>query len=158
MHAHTHRQLYFTHKPRNVSVNVSISTDRLERVGKRSAAPWFQIVTPYHAISSPKSLNVVLNSNHSHFLLVDNGTVGKYGCEVGFRRKLEKCVSQQKIMTGQRRVRLSPGVATGFKTGNIFSKFLRDKKKNRLIFLTTSICSGENSSTGNNRGLFEPII
>jgi len=59
----------------------------------------FQIVTAYHAISTPKSTNVVLNSNHSHFLLVDNGTVGKYGCEINFRKRLEKHIAQQRIIT-----------------------------------------------------------
>jgi transient receptor potential cation channel subfamily M protein 3 len=56
-----------------------------------------QKVVPYHAVVSPKSNNVVLNSNHSYFILVDNGTVGKFGCEIVLRRRLEKFISQQKI-------------------------------------------------------------
>ncbi|ELT97529.1 hypothetical protein CAPTEDRAFT_120255, partial [Capitella teleta] len=55
------------------------------------------VMVPYHAVASPKSNNVVLNSNHSYFILVDNGTVGKFGCEIILRRSLEKFVSQQKI-------------------------------------------------------------
>ena len=61
----------------------------------------FQTVTPYHAIAAPKSNNVVLNSNHSYFILVDNGTVGKYGAEIILRKKLEKYLSQLKITTSE---------------------------------------------------------
>lgn len=56
-----------------------------------------QVVVPYHCVSSPKSNYAVLNSNHSYFLLVDNGTVGKYGGEILFRKKMEKFISHQKI-------------------------------------------------------------
>ncbi len=38
-----------------------------------------------------------MNSSHSCFLLVDNGTVGKYGGEVILRKRFEKYLSQQKI-------------------------------------------------------------
>ncbi|CAF0896318.1 unnamed protein product [Didymodactylos carnosus] len=41
--------------------------------------------------------NATLNSSHSCFLLVDNGTVGKYGGEIVLRKRLEKYLSQQKI-------------------------------------------------------------
>ncbi|KAK2154072.1 hypothetical protein NP493_2229g00014 [Ridgeia piscesae] len=68
-------------------------------VHKRCDLIGSDIVTAYHAISTPKSTNVVLNSNHSHFLLVDNGTVGKYGCEINFRKRLEKHIAQQRIIT-----------------------------------------------------------
>ncbi|XP_064619053.1 transient receptor potential cation channel subfamily M member 3-like isoform X3 [Lineus longissimus] len=57
------------------------------------------VVRPYHAIAKPKTNNAVLNSNHSYFLLVDNGTVGKYGSEILLRRRLEKYISQQRIST-----------------------------------------------------------
>ncbi|KAL5005502.1 hypothetical protein ScPMuIL_018958 [Solemya velum] len=55
------------------------------------------IVVPYHCVSSPKTNYAVLNSNHSYFLLVDNGTFGKYGGEIMFRKKLERYIAQQKI-------------------------------------------------------------
>ncbi|KAK3097474.1 hypothetical protein FSP39_009961, partial [Pinctada imbricata] len=54
-------------------------------------------VVPYHCVSSPKTNSAVLNSNHSYFLLVDNGTVGKYGGEIIFRKRLERFIAQQKI-------------------------------------------------------------
>ncbi|XP_076465905.1 transient receptor potential cation channel subfamily M member 1-like [Babylonia areolata] len=55
------------------------------------------VVVPYHCVSSAKINSSVLNSNHSYFLLADNGTMGKYGGEIIFRRKLEKFIAHQKI-------------------------------------------------------------
>lgn len=39
----------------------------------------------------------VLNNRHAYFLLVDNGTQGRYGAELILRRKLEKFISNQKL-------------------------------------------------------------
>lgn len=36
-----------------------------------------------------------LDSNHSHFILVDDGTHGRYGVEIPLRSKLEKFISEQ---------------------------------------------------------------
>ncbi|XP_017299512.2 transient receptor potential cation channel trpm [Diaphorina citri] len=55
---------------------------------------------PYHSISSPRSKFAVLNNRHAYFLLVDNGTAGKYGAEIILRRKLEKYISNQKLHPG----------------------------------------------------------
>ncbi|KAJ9575656.1 hypothetical protein L9F63_007485, partial [Diploptera punctata] len=55
---------------------------------------------PYHSISSPRSKYAVLNNRHAYFLLVDNGTSGKYGAELILRRKLEKYISNQKLHPG----------------------------------------------------------
>lgn len=52
---------------------------------------------PYHAIASPRSRMAVLNNRHAYFLMVDNGTQGRYGAEVVLRRKLEKYISMQKL-------------------------------------------------------------
>ncbi|KAJ1521079.1 hypothetical protein ONE63_002785 [Megalurothrips usitatus] len=52
---------------------------------------------PYHAIASPRSRMAVLNPRHAYFLMVDNGTSGRYGAEVVLRRKLEKYISMQKL-------------------------------------------------------------
>ncbi|KAG8245245.1 Transient receptor putative cation channel sub M member 7 [Homalodisca vitripennis] len=52
---------------------------------------------PYHSISSPRSKFAVLNNRHAYFLLVDNGTGGRYGAEIILRRKLEKYISNQKL-------------------------------------------------------------
>uniref|UniRef100_A0A7N6AQH4 Transient receptor potential cation channel, subfamily M, member 3 n=1 Tax=Anabas testudineus TaxID=64144 RepID=A0A7N6AQH4_ANATE len=57
------------------------------------------VVRPYQTMSNPMSKLTVLNSLHSHFILADNGTMGKYGAEVKLRRQLEKHISLQKINT-----------------------------------------------------------
>ncbi|XP_012588118.1 PREDICTED: transient receptor potential cation channel subfamily M member 1 [Condylura cristata] len=61
----------------------------------------------YQTMSNPLSKLSVLNNSHTHFILADNGTLGKYGAEVTLRRQLEKHVSLQKINT-----RLGQGVPT----------------------------------------------
>uniref|UniRef100_A0AAQ6IU29 Transient receptor potential cation channel, subfamily M, member 1a n=1 Tax=Anabas testudineus TaxID=64144 RepID=A0AAQ6IU29_ANATE len=63
------------------------------------------VTRPYQTMSNPLSKLSVLNSSHSHFILADNGTTGKYGAEVRLRRQLEKHISLQKINT-----RLGQGV------------------------------------------------
>ncbi|XP_062922362.1 transient receptor potential cation channel subfamily M member 7 isoform X3 [Mobula hypostoma] len=55
------------------------------------------VVVPYQTLLNPLSKLNVLNSLHSHFILVDDGTVGKYGAEVRLRRELEKHINLQKI-------------------------------------------------------------
>ncbi|XP_077570184.1 transient receptor potential cation channel subfamily M member 7-like isoform X1 [Stigmatopora nigra] len=55
------------------------------------------IIAPYQTLLNPLSKLNVLNSLHSHFLLVDDGTVGKYGAEVQLRRDLEKHINLQRI-------------------------------------------------------------
>ncbi|XP_033847678.2 transient receptor potential cation channel subfamily M member 1-like [Periophthalmus magnuspinnatus] len=57
------------------------------------------VTRPYQTMSNPLSKLSVLNSSHSHFILADNGTTGKYGAEVRLRRQLEKHISLQKINT-----------------------------------------------------------
>ncbi|XP_059478668.1 transient receptor potential cation channel trpm isoform X6 [Neocloeon triangulifer] len=52
---------------------------------------------PYHSISSPRSKFAVLNNRHAYFLLVDNGTAGRYGAEIHLRRRLEKYISAQNL-------------------------------------------------------------
>ncbi|KAJ8304156.1 hypothetical protein KUTeg_017739 [Tegillarca granosa] len=84
-----------TTKAKNKVVAIGIAPwgiveNKEEMVGK-------DLVVPYHCVSSLKTNYAVLNSNHSYFLLVDNGTVGKYGGEIIFRKRLEKYIAQQKI-------------------------------------------------------------
>uniref|UniRef100_A0A4W6FEJ6 Transient receptor potential cation channel, subfamily M, member 2 n=1 Tax=Lates calcarifer TaxID=8187 RepID=A0A4W6FEJ6_LATCA len=38
-----------------------------------------------------------LDNNHTHFLLVDDGTHGRYGVEIELRSQLEKCISGKRI-------------------------------------------------------------
>ncbi|XP_023672902.1 transient receptor potential cation channel subfamily M member 1-like isoform X2 [Paramormyrops kingsleyae] len=63
------------------------------------------VTRPYQTMSNPLSKLSLLNNSHSHFILADNGTHGKYGAEVKLRRQLEKHISLQKINT-----RLGQGV------------------------------------------------
>ncbi|XP_048577809.1 transient receptor potential cation channel subfamily M member 7 isoform X2 [Nematostella vectensis] len=51
----------------------------------------------YHMTSSMTSAGACLDNNHSHFILVDDGTEGKYGGEIALRASLENCISKQRI-------------------------------------------------------------
>ena len=44
----------------------------------------------------PGSSGALLDSNHSHFLLVDNGTEDKYGVEIDLRSRFEEAVMKVK--------------------------------------------------------------
>uniref|UniRef100_A0A2K6DQY0 non-specific serine/threonine protein kinase n=1 Tax=Macaca nemestrina TaxID=9545 RepID=A0A2K6DQY0_MACNE len=55
------------------------------------------VVCLYQTLGNPLSKLTTLNSMHSHFILSDDGTVGKYGNEMKLRRNLEKYLSLQKI-------------------------------------------------------------
>uniref|UniRef100_H3C578 non-specific serine/threonine protein kinase n=1 Tax=Tetraodon nigroviridis TaxID=99883 RepID=H3C578_TETNG len=65
------------------------------------------VFQPYQPVGNPLSRRACLNGFHSHFLLVDDGTAGKHGCQQGVRRSLEKHIQQQKIHP---RTRLKLGV------------------------------------------------
>lgn len=49
------------------------------------------------SVSHSSSKLAVLNNRHAYFLLVDNGSQGRYGAELILRRKLEKYISNQKL-------------------------------------------------------------
>ncbi|XP_049817373.1 transient receptor potential cation channel trpm isoform X2 [Aethina tumida] len=83
-------------------------SQRTGRVNTLGIAPWgivennqdligHNTEVPYHSISSPRSKTAALNNRHAYFLLVDNGTVGKYGAEIILRRRLEKYISKQRL-------------------------------------------------------------
>ncbi|KAF7667896.1 hypothetical protein LDENG_00042370 [Lucifuga dentata] len=55
------------------------------------------VLRPYQPLGNPLSKRICLNGFHSHFLLVDDGTLGKHGCQQGLRRRLEKYIRLQKI-------------------------------------------------------------
>ncbi|XP_054439279.1 transient receptor potential cation channel subfamily M member 6 [Pteronotus mesoamericanus] len=60
------------------------------------------VVCLYQTLGNPLSKLTTLNSMHSHFILSDDGTVGKYGNEMMLRRNLEKYLSLQKIHSRSR--------------------------------------------------------
>ncbi|XP_056601424.1 transient receptor potential cation channel subfamily M member 6 [Triplophysa dalaica] len=55
------------------------------------------MVRHYQPLGSPLSKRASLNGTHSHFLLVDDGTMGKSGCQVDLRKRLERYIHFQKI-------------------------------------------------------------
>ncbi|PIK61557.1 putative transient receptor potential cation channel subfamily M member 6 [Apostichopus japonicus] len=57
-------------------------------------------VKSYRVTSSVDSDGSPLDPNHTHFILVDNGTVNKYGVEFNFRSRLEKLISEQPLFPG----------------------------------------------------------
>lgn len=93
---------------RQVGDALLLDSQRPGRVVSIGIAPWGIIENnhelighnrdvPYHSISSPRSKLAVLNNRHTYFLLVDNGTSGRYGAEIELRKKLEKYISLQKL-------------------------------------------------------------
>ena len=56
-----------------------------------------QDVVTYHMTSSLEIQGSCMDNNHSHFLLVDDGTEGKYGGEIAFRARLQNCLSNKEI-------------------------------------------------------------
>ncbi|MFT7813572.1 transient receptor potential cation channel subfamily M member 6-like [Arapaima gigas] len=55
------------------------------------------VLRPYQTLGTPVYKRMSLNSQHSHFLLVDDGTVGMYGGQLELRRRLERQIRLQKI-------------------------------------------------------------
>uniref|UniRef100_A0A8C2D9P6 Transient receptor potential cation channel, subfamily M, member 6 n=1 Tax=Cyprinus carpio TaxID=7962 RepID=A0A8C2D9P6_CYPCA len=55
------------------------------------------VLRHYQALGNPLSKRASLNSMHSHFLLADDGTMGKSGCQIDLRKKLERHIHFQKI-------------------------------------------------------------
>ncbi|XP_075054579.1 transient receptor potential cation channel subfamily M member 2-like [Mixophyes fleayi] len=47
-----------------------------------------------------------LDNNHTHFILVDNGTHGRYGVEIPLRTQLEKFISQQTMHKGETAIKI----------------------------------------------------
>lgn len=93
---------------RQVGDALLLDSQRPGRIVSIGIAPWGIIENnhelighnkdiPYHSISSPRSKLAVLNNRHTYFLLVDNGTSGRYGAEIELRKKLEKYISIQKL-------------------------------------------------------------
>lgn len=58
------------------------------------------IAVQYHPKAfSTRSRFAILNDKHSFFLLVDNGTVGRYGADIILRSRFEQYISRQCIET-----------------------------------------------------------
>ncbi|XP_078670939.1 transient receptor potential cation channel subfamily M member 1-like [Branchiostoma floridae x Branchiostoma belcheri] len=85
-----------------------LSTRTRMRICTLGVAPWGMVdnredlispddIKQYHTMVDPLSKGAILNSYHTHFLLVDNGSVGRYGAEKDLRKHLERHISQQRI-------------------------------------------------------------
>ncbi|XP_031426109.1 transient receptor potential cation channel subfamily M member 6 isoform X2 [Clupea harengus] len=55
------------------------------------------VLKPYQTVGNPLSKRECLNGFHSHFLLVDDGTLGKSGGQLDLRKRLERHIRSQKI-------------------------------------------------------------
>eukprot|EP00057_Strongylocentrotus_purpuratus_P015113 XP_011669587.1 PREDICTED: LOW QUALITY PROTEIN: transient receptor potential cation channel subfamily M member 6 [Strongylocentrotus purpuratus] len=51
----------------------------------------------YRLTSSDRASGASLDPNHTHFILVDDGSVGKFGVEISLRSQLEKLISSKRI-------------------------------------------------------------
>ncbi|KAJ8028997.1 Transient receptor potential cation channel subfamily M member 3 [Holothuria leucospilota] len=60
------------------------------------------LIKSYHSVACPIAKGFKLNSHHTHFLFVDDGTVGQSGAEILLRQKFEKHISQQRLNTQER--------------------------------------------------------
>ncbi|OWK01088.1 hypothetical protein Celaphus_00018376, partial [Cervus elaphus hippelaphus] len=72
------------------------SSQSLRKIWTVGIPPW-GVVCLYQTLGNPLSKLTTLNCMHSHFILSDDGTVGRYGNEMKLRRNLEKYLSLQKI-------------------------------------------------------------
>lgn len=60
-----------------------------------------QSISSYQTMANPLSKGAVLHAAHTHFLLADNGTEGRYDSELKFRRRLERRISMQQITSSK---------------------------------------------------------
>ena len=85
----------------------------------------------------PGSSGALLDSNHSHFLLVDNGTEGKYGVEINLRSRFEEAV--MKVKTDSRSAAGKSQVIYLFIYFLIFKFFLTYNFNNKKIKCISSV-------------------
>ena len=71
-----------------------------------------QDLVHYPMTSSMVSQGACLDNNHSHFILVDDGTVEKYGGEITFRACLEHCISNKKISRSKLLISISNNISS----------------------------------------------
>ena len=82
-------------------------------------------------LSSKKKRGVSpLDPNHSHFILVDNGTEGQFGKEIAFRAAFEQFMSKKMKMVNKNNSKCS--------LSKIFQKHLKPFKysKKNIIFVS----------------------
>ena len=57
--------------------------------------------------SKDQGTGILLDPNHTHFILVDNGTTDKFGAEIDLRARLERGISTQKMDSETRKYNIS---------------------------------------------------
>ena len=89
-----------------------------------------QDVVPYQMTSSMMSQGACLDNNHTHFILVDDGRINRYGGEISFRASLENCISRKQMekSCGKAHSRLIVDCC--------FSYFSSSKKTSVLLVIT----------------------
>nr|XP_044606849.1 transient receptor potential cation channel subfamily M member 2 isoform X2 [Equus asinus] len=87
-----------------------------------------------------------LDSNHSHFILVDDGTHGRYGVEIPLRTKLEKFISEQTKERGGVAIKipivcvvLEGGPGTLHKLSMFFQEMFETFTEGRIVEWTKKI-------------------
>lgn len=74
----------------------------------------------------------MLNNRHAYFLLVDNGTQGKYGAEIILRRKLEKYISNQKLQPCKCEIKLR-AFQSHYELLRVFDRVEQNKPQRNFI-------------------------
>ncbi|XP_070536806.1 transient receptor potential cation channel subfamily M member-like 2 isoform X1 [Ptychodera flava] len=71
----------------------------------------------YYRVEEQKGLEAPLDPNHTHFILVDNGTINRYGTEIKLRGKIEKAISEMRLDRSQSDIMTVPGVCVVLEGG-----------------------------------------
>ncbi|XP_070579279.1 transient receptor potential cation channel subfamily M member-like 2 [Ptychodera flava] len=69
--------------------------------GSRKHIKLWPATYPAEGLRSVKN-SAALDCNHTHFILVDNGTIGKYGADIELRSALEKYIADEKFIAEKR--------------------------------------------------------
>ncbi|XP_078341177.1 transient receptor potential cation channel subfamily M member 3-like [Crassostrea virginica] len=94
-------------------------------------------ITCSHHHGKSSYVQSTLDSNHSYFLLADNGTEAEYGAEVIFRRRIERHLNQQKISKGINTPMACVVLEGGMNTIRVVLEYVTDKPPVPVI-----ICAG----------------
>lgn len=110
-------------------------------------APWGVISNKEHLVGkniicqshhvTASSGQSALDSNHSYFLLADNGTDGEFGAEVIFRRRIERYLNQQKSSKGINIPMVCVVVEGGMNTIRVVLEYVTDSPPIPVV-----VCAG----------------
>ena len=66
---------------------------------------------PYNVESSLVQKGAYLDHNHTHFLLIHDGSEGKFGVEIPFRSKFEKYIMESSVESSGGKIKLSKAIS-----------------------------------------------